>query len=193
MARPTDFDRDTVIQKAQEVFWTKGYNGTSMQDLVDATQLNRSSIYNSFGSKHDLFQETLKDYAKDFDKVMAAIRAEDLNGYDTIEQLYLFLLAQIQMDSCNKGCMLINCKTELANEDEKLGRFLDKNLNQVAISFKDLVTQGQADGSINKGLNPEQTAYYLTSVFHGMRITGLYNKDRKILKGIIKNAMITLT
>ena len=76
MARPTDFDRNTVIQKAQEVFWTKGYNGTSMQDLVDATQLNRSSIYNSFGSKHDLFQETLKDYAKDFDKVMKAIKAQ---------------------------------------------------------------------------------------------------------------------
>ena len=193
MARPTDFDRATVLQKAQEVFWSKGFNGTSMQDLVDATQLNRSSIYNTFGSKKELFQETLKDYAKGFDQMTDSIKQEELNGFETIEQVFLFLLAQIQLDSANKGCMLINCRTELSNDQPKIGKFLDKNLQQVALLFQELVEQGQQDGSIKKGLDPEQTGFYLTSVFHGMRITGLYNKDRKILKGIIKNALITLT
>ena len=64
MAKPESFDRVDIIEKVTKVFWTKGYNGTSMQDIVDATGLNRSSIYNSFGDKHSLYLDTLKHYKK---------------------------------------------------------------------------------------------------------------------------------
>ena len=65
------FDRDETIAKVTSLFWEKGYHATSMQDLVDVTGLNRSSIYNSFGDKYNLFIESLKHYKK-----------EQINGLD---------------------------------------------------------------------------------------------------------------
>ena len=65
MARTEVFNREDVLQRAKNIFWLKGYNGTSMQDLVDATGLNRSSIYNSFGSKMELYEKTLLKYQEE--------------------------------------------------------------------------------------------------------------------------------
>ena len=65
MPRTEDFNREEVLGKAKGHLWLKGFNGTSMQDLVDVTGLNRSSIYNSFGSKMELYLQSLKKYQGD--------------------------------------------------------------------------------------------------------------------------------
>ena len=65
MARNVEFDRELAVSKAKDVFWEKGYNCTSMQDLVDAMQINRSSLYNTIGDKQQLFLECIDSYAKD--------------------------------------------------------------------------------------------------------------------------------
>jgi len=61
MARTKDFDEDKVLQKAMNLFWHKGYNGTSMQDLVDGLGISRSSMYDTFGDKHTLFIRALEN------------------------------------------------------------------------------------------------------------------------------------
>ena len=68
MPRVEIFNRDEVLEKAVRLFHNKGYNATSMQDLVDATGLNRSSIYNSFGSKKELYQQSLRAYKEQANK-----------------------------------------------------------------------------------------------------------------------------
>ena len=64
MARTKDFDEDEVLTKAMNLFWLNGYNGTSMQDLVDGLGISRSSLYDTFGDKRSLFLKTLENYKK---------------------------------------------------------------------------------------------------------------------------------
>ena len=98
MPRSEDFDRSQVLQNAKEVFWVKGYNGTSMQDLVDATGLNRSSIYNSFGNKMELFQQTLKQYQDESAQLFDNACAQNKNAIETIGLTFLYSLKNIKED-----------------------------------------------------------------------------------------------
>ena len=70
MARTKDFDEDEVLDKAMYLFWNQGYNGTSMQDLVDGLGISRSSLYDTFGDKHSLFIKTLENYKKNASSVI---------------------------------------------------------------------------------------------------------------------------
>ncbi|MEK9754967.1 MAG: helix-turn-helix domain-containing protein, partial [Rhodospirillaceae bacterium] len=72
MARPREFNREQVLERAMQVFWSKGYAATSMRDLTEAMGLSKSSLYDTFGSKHDLFLESIDFYR---DNVTVQVRS----------------------------------------------------------------------------------------------------------------------
>ncbi|MDC8005327.1 TetR/AcrR family transcriptional regulator [Aureisphaera galaxeae] len=192
MPRSEDFNRDEVLDKAKQVFWMKGYNGTSMQDLVDATGLNRSSIYNSFGNKMELYQQSLKKYQDESGCLFNRVKEKNRNAMESVGLAFLYVLDEMVHDKENKGCMLINCFTEMGNQDEALLGLLEANQEKMHGVFEDLVKQGQEDGSIRTDESSDALAHYLVSAFQGFRITGLGVRDPKILKGIIQNILKTI-
>ena len=107
MPRVEDFNRADVIEKAKEVFWKKGYEATSMQDLVDAMGLNRSSIYNSFGGKMELYRESIRTYQKETNAYLRdALVAGD--PMEALESLFENAIQSIVLDKDNKGCFNMN-------------------------------------------------------------------------------------
>ena len=192
MPREAVFDKDEVIAKAKDVFWLKGFNATSMQDLVDVTGLNRSSIYNSFGSKMNLFQLTLKKYEKEGSGFFEVLIHSKLNGLQTISAVFENTLDLMIGDYERKGCMMINCSTEMGNQDLQLNNITAKNQKLLVGYFDEMVKKGQLDGSISTEQKSDELASYLTSAFQGFRITGMNTKNRKILVSIIENVLTTL-
>jgi TetR/AcrR family transcriptional regulator, transcriptional repressor for nem operon len=192
MPRTEVFHRGEVLDKAKNIFWLKGYNGTSMQDLVDATGLNRSSIYNSFGSKMELYLQSLKKYQVDIGELFDKAGKRNQNAIETICLVFLYVLEDILEDTEEKGCMLINCNTEMGNQDTQLRGLLKANQERLVGIFQDLVTQGQLDGSIRSDEKSELLAYYLVNAFQGFRISGMNTKDTVILKSIIQNILKTI-
>ena len=193
MPRTEDFNRAEVLDKAKNTFWLKGYNGTSMQDLVDATGLNRSSLYNSFGSKMELFEEALKQYQQDSGQIFDRARKQNRSAIETIGLIFLYVMDEIKNDPQQKGCMVINCATELGNQDLQLKGLLDANQNKMVAIFEELVINGQQDGSIRRDESSKKLAHYLVSSFQGFRITGMNTTDPVILKSIIQNILKTIT
>jgi len=192
MSRTEDFIREEVLDKAQQVFWLKGFNGTSMQDLVDATGLNRSSIYNSFGSKMELYRQTLKKYQGENADIIDKAKGQERNAIETIGLLFLYMMEDIKRDAESKGCMIINCYTEMANQDEQLRGLLEANQERLIEVFNELVTRGQVDGSIRQDEKSSSLAHYLVSAYQGFRITGMTTQDPIILKSIIQNILKTI-
>ena len=192
MPRTEVFDREEVLEKAKNIFWFKGYNGTSMQDLVDATGLNRSSIYNSFGNKMELYLQTLKKYQGDISDLFDKANKQERNAIETIGLIFLYVLEDILEDTEEKGCMLINCRTEMGNQDNQLHELLEADQERLLGIFQNLVSQGQAEGSILTGEKSELLAYYLVNAFQGFRISGMNIKDTVILKSIIQNILKTI-
>ena len=192
MPRTEDFNRDQVLDKAQDVFWKKGFNGTSMQDLVDSTGLNRSSIYNSFGSKMELYQLTLKRYQNESKGLFEKAKERSDNPLETIGRVFVFLVQDILKDTEGKGCMLINCGTEMGNQNVQLEQWLDGNRESMLDAFKELVEEGQKKGLIRRDKDSEDLGHYLISSFQGLRVSGMQVKDKNVLKGIITNTLSIL-
>ncbi|WP_435577461.1 TetR/AcrR family transcriptional regulator [Gilvibacter sp.] len=192
MPRTEVFDRADVIQKVQAVFWSKGYNGTSMQDLVDATGLNRSSIYNSFGSKHELFMLSLKTYHK-----------QNLDGIDQMIEQYESPLKVLKdlfekgvsgaCDSENKGCMLVNCTTELANQQADVQHWLTGSNAKMRLRFRNLLEAAQEAGELKADADTDLLAHYLLMSLQGLRVNGLTNQDPQLLNQLVKQIFKNIT
>jgi TetR/AcrR family transcriptional regulator, transcriptional repressor for nem operon len=193
MSRTEVFNRGEVLDRAKNIFWLKGYNGTSMQDLVDETGLNRSSIYNSFGSKMELYLQTLKKYQSDIDELFDRANKQNRNAIETIGLMFLYVLEEVLEDTETKGCMLINCQTEMGNQDAYLNGLFEAYHERLSAMFQKLVTRGQAEGYIRSDEKSELLAYYLVNALYGFKITGMNTKDAVILKSIIQNILKTIT
>jgi TetR/AcrR family transcriptional repressor of nem operon len=192
MPRTEEFNREMTLQKAMNVFWEKGYNGTSMQDLVDVTGLNRSSIYNSFGSKMELYQQTLKAYQKENGGVLQKALVKATNPLEAIRFIFEGYLPEILGDSKEKGCFSMNCKAEMGNQNEDIRKWLLATQDQMLALFEDLVKDGQEQREINIKEDATSYAYFIFNAFQGFRMTGILVKDRKVLQKIIDQTVMLL-
>lgn len=191
MPKSVLFDRDEVIRKVTDLFWEKGYNATSMQDLVDVTGLNRSSIYNTFGDKFQLFSESLKFYKDYQNNLIDSARTKSNSPKAAIEMLFNGVWEEMN-NTPEKGCYLSNCATELGNIDPRIFDFLSKNKVAVVKSFKSLIEDAQNLEEIDKNKNPETLAHYLFSSLQGLRITSMIDRDKNHIKGISNQILQSL-
>ncbi len=192
MPKVETFNRDLVVATATEVFHDKGYNATSMQDLVDATGLNRSSIYNSFGCKLDLFIDCLEAYQNKYQKRTSNVLLDAKNPIVAIEFLFQMHMKEMIYDNDDRGCMITNCKSEMANHENRITTFLSQNQKNTLDFLEDLVSRGQIENFINTNKSAEEYAMYLFSSLQGFRMTGILVQNKKHLKGIIKTILQTL-
>ncbi|MDO5971069.1 TetR/AcrR family transcriptional regulator [Flavivirga aquimarina] len=192
MPKVETFDKELVLKKATYVFHNKGFNATSMQDLVDATALNRSSIYNSFGSKLDLFLECLKSYENIYTiKICETLHKAD-NSLHAIELLFEFYINEIINDKDGKGCLVVNCASEMANQEQSLTNFLCSNQDSFIELLEGLVLKGQEESTINLKRTSKEYAFYLLSSIRGLRTTGILISNKKDLQTIAKTIIQTL-
>ncbi len=192
MPKVETFDKQLVINKATDIFHLKGYNATSMQDLVDATGLNRSSIYNSFESKHNLFLECLSAYQNKYRIKMSDILLKAANPLEAIEYLFNLYFNEATIEKDNRGCFIINCKSEMANKDKAITTFLTKNTNQMISLLEDLVLKGQQQNLVNTNKNYKDYAIYLYAAISGFRSTSIIVSNRVKLQAIIDSTLQTL-
>ena len=146
MARTKEFDTDEVLSKAINLFWDKGYNGCSMQDVVDGLGLSRSSIYETFGDKRQLFLEALKKYQYEGLKALE----EDINTTSDIRQsltkVFESVIPQSQDSPLQKGCFMVNSAVELACQDPEIAEIVRVNRLEVEDILCKAIEKGQQSG-----------------------------------------------
>lgn len=187
MPKSVTFDRNQVIEDVMKLFWKKGYNGTSMQDLVDVTGLNRSSFYNSFGDKFSLFQEALKHYQLRQHEMINGFTSNASSPKDAVISLFRGISGDLNQSE-QKGCMITSCTTELAGQDDRIKGFLTENMEHVVALFSALIKRAQAQGEIDPEKDPATLALYLFSVLQGIRVTSILGaKLDKVVDEILTN------
>ncbi|WP_075342327.1 TetR/AcrR family transcriptional regulator [Tenacibaculum agarivorans] len=188
MPKTETFDKELVIQQVTEVFHSKSYSLTSMQDLVDATGLNRSSIYNTFGSKLDLYMLCLKSYQCQAQNEIQNILCSNEND------CYIKTLERIFYTNINdkKGCLINNCTTEMANQEDSINSFLKSNNQGMIALFQDIIEKGQERGSINTNKTAYEYAIYLVTTFQGFSLSNILINDQKDMQSIVKTILSVL-
>jgi len=171
VGRPREFDVDEALEAAMEAFWAKGYEATSLMDLVSATGLHKGSLYKAFGDKHSLFVQALKRYLQSMrsarDKSLAAAKSP-LDGIRAV----LHAMVDFLDDSPSPmGCMAINTLIELAPHDGEVKALMVDHIDRMRSSLRDAVSQAQAAGQIDKSRPPELVTALLLTMLAGVGTT----------------------
>ena len=127
MARPREFDPDEVLERATRVFWAKGFENASLDDLCEATGLNRSSLYSAFGDKRKLYLSALARY-EDGSAARITAALEDRPIRDGLKAFLASLIDSIVAGPGRRGCFIGNCATEMARLDRGAAARVRKDL-----------------------------------------------------------------
>ncbi len=162
MSRPRAFDPDCVLDAARGVFETHGYEAASVQDLVDATGLSRSSLYAAFGDKHGLYLAALDRYSCAGGDALAQTVAAAAAPLDGI-RAYLALVAE------GGGCFLVNAAAERAATDPDTAGRAAEAWNRLHAAFADALRAAQADGALAPERDADALAATLGATVYGLR------------------------
>jgi len=117
--RPRQFDEDEVLEKLMNLFWDRGFEAASLNDMVEAAGLNKSSLYNTFGSKEQVFACALDRYM-DFRRSMMSSTLDGSRGFDELAVFFDVQRAEVSAESGFMGCFAVNAQTELGLRDPKV-------------------------------------------------------------------------
>jgi TetR/AcrR family transcriptional regulator, transcriptional repressor for nem operon len=192
MARTKDFDESEVLEKAIKLFWQKGYNGTSMQDLVDGLGISRSSIYDTFGDKHQLYLRALCAYRQDAIAARDRILNASVPAKAAIRQLMNITIDQMIRDKQHKGCFLVNSAIENAHHDKETSAIICENDQQVENAFCEVIKRGQTNGEIASKQDPRALARFLFNNIVGIQVTAKSATDKAAFDDVVGLTMSVL-
>jgi TetR/AcrR family transcriptional repressor of nem operon len=192
MARTKDFDEGAVLEKAIKLFWQKGYNGTSMQDLVDGLGISRSSIYDTFGDKHQLYLKALCTYRQNAIAVRDRILNAAVPAKAAIRQLMDLTIDQMTRDKQHKGCFLVNSAVENAPHDKETSAIVCQNDRDLEAAFCEVIKRGQASGEISSKQDPGALARFVFNNIVGIQVTAKSAVDKAAFYDIVNLTMSVL-
>ncbi|MBD3008897.1 TetR/AcrR family transcriptional regulator [Streptomyces sp. 5-10] len=197
MARPRMFDEERALDAAMHTFWEKGYEATSTQDLCEATGLGRSSIYNTFKSKHDLFQRALAHYIDTMTTAQLAVLEDTRHSaVERIRALFAMVIdgeTEHRAGGRSLGCLTVNTTVELAARDSQAAGMLERDTARRLTVLRAVIEEGRRDGSITSRRDAGALARFINAAIGGMRISSQGGADRTTLESIAEVSLDALT
>lgn len=185
MGRPKEFDRDQVVGRALDVFWSGGYGATSLDDLTAAMGLGRGSLYNEFGDKHTLFLEALDRYRADRVMTLRAILGSTPSARQGVERALRATVDVLWTDERRRGCLMVNSIAELAAVDPAVRERARDSFGLTAQAFREILERGKAAGEIGTDLDPLATSSFLASAVYTLRLLAKVS-DRSVANHVVE-------
>jgi TetR/AcrR family transcriptional repressor of nem operon len=187
------FDVPQTLNKAMHVFWSRGYEATSVQDLIDEMGINRGSMYSTFGDKRSLFIAALRMYDTEFRKAQLAAIEQRHPGRAGIQALFDGWIDTLANDPGHGGCFLTNTALELAAHDPEIGAMVAESQEDIENFFSRQIRCGQAHGEIPGDRNPAELARTLLAMLLGLLVLGRSRLDAALWRSIVGGAMAALS
>ncbi len=191
MGRPREFDREAVLDRALEVFWERGYEATSVQNLVDGMGINRGSLYDTFGDKHTLFLAALDRY----DQVWVTRVVDALAEPGPVRARVRGVFEEASCEAARaerRGCFATNSAVELAPRDSCVAERFAGTLTRVETAFRRALLEAQRGGEIAADSDAPALARVLTSGLLGVRVMARAGADPDPLRDAVRVTVATL-
>jgi TetR/AcrR family transcriptional repressor of nem operon len=189
MVRARTFDPSTALKQAVELFASKGYSETSMEDIVKATGVSRYGIYGTFGSKRELFEQALDRYADSMGKQAFLRLLEPDASLEHIRRIFQERVEDMCCQEENKGCLFIHTAMELAPQDDDLRDVLQKFMSRMGKLFAVGLDSAKERGEVRADLDVKAAGELLTSTMFGLAVLGRSGFQRKTLDEIVNNTL----
>lgn len=191
IGRPRQFDSDKALNQATERFWQQGFAATSLQDLLECMHLSKSSLYQSFGNKEQLFVRCLDQYRQHIGDTLAErLRLAD-SGLGFIRELLDMVIAEAGRDS-RKGCLLVNTANEVAGRERAIAVAVNRGFFTIKSILRQALDRAREDGELAVDADIEQLSDFLVTGISGLRTMVRAGVDKGKLNTVAAMLMNTL-
>jgi AcrR family transcriptional regulator len=190
--RPREFDRDAALAKARDAFWTRGYEGVSIADLVKTLGLASARIYAAFGSKEALFREAVALYDGGEGGFATRALAQESTAWAAIERILIEAIETYTREHRPRGCMVVSAATNCASENEGVQEWLADFRRQRTASLVDRLEKAVADGELSEQMDARSLGDYFATVLHGLSVQARDGVPKERLMTTVPMAMSAL-
>ncbi|WP_329058056.1 TetR/AcrR family transcriptional regulator [Amycolatopsis sp. NBC_01480] len=179
--RPREFDKGKALERALELFWSRGYGATSIQDLVDALAVERGSLYGTFGDKRRFYLEAVRLYWEVYERRLTVT----LDTAPLLPALREILTHPARLDELisdvgmPNGCLVGNTTAELVPHDSEATEIVVRSYRRFTDIVTDALRRAQAAGEVTESASPEAQAQLLLYVVQGLSLVSRAGLDRK--------------
>ncbi|MEU1401859.1 TetR/AcrR family transcriptional regulator [Streptomyces sp. NPDC005728] len=193
MARTKEFDPDAALQSALELFWRRGYEATSMADLVEHLGIGRASLYATFGNKHDLYLKAFDRYEQaGLTRIVRELSQPGpaLPAVRAVVRRYADEATQEELR--RSGCLVTNTAAELAPHDPASARRVERNWDHLETVLHTTLVRAQAQGELPPDRDPLALARTLLVLMQGLRVVGKASADPARVRDAAEQALALL-
>ncbi|GAA4920780.1 TetR/AcrR family transcriptional regulator [Streptomyces coeruleoprunus] len=193
MARTKEFDPDAALQKALELFWRRGYEATSMADLVEHLGIGRASLYATFGNKHELYLKALDRYGAGQNPLLLDELSRPGPALPAVRAVVLRFAAEAAAGPGRlRGCLVTNAAAELAPHDRAVARRVELNWQHLETLLHAALARARTQGELPEGRDPRTLARMLLVLLQGVRVVGKASDDPALVRDAAEQALALL-
>lgn len=189
MARPREFNPTDALEKAMSVFWSQGYEAASINDLSDAMGISKSSLYDTFGSKHELLLRAIELYLQTRFVPSLTVLEQEGSARDAIAARFGQLVDHLVSADGRRGCLVVRCTLELAQHDQDVARRVGAAMKRMEDAYAATISRGQASGEIEPEKDARALARLLVACINGLIVMGTANTNKRTLNDVASAAM----
>ena len=179
MARPIQYDPKEVLDKAMHIFWEKGYEQTSIQDIVAVTGLKPGSLYNLYGNKEGLFKAVLDLYATEALRVAKEVLFDGDDGVKNIKKFLDEVVLPSIINEKTNGCLMVKTLLIVSHKDNNIQLYITKVFQEVEKYIVEVLQTAKDKGDVS--VNPEDFAKFIIITMYGAHVYYKTSKDEKAL------------
>ncbi len=182
MARPVEFEYEEVLQNAMEQFWKEGFEASSVQKLLDATVINRGTLYNSFGDKDTFFKSCVARYNNQLGAIIeSTLGDKNLKADKAIAAFFDKAVISVPAKQRTLGCLLVNtvCESIVWNAD--IQKLLRESLNTLRKALLARTKEMEKSRTLAKGVKADMAADILMTLYSGLNVSARAGKAPKVL------------
>ena len=192
MPRPKEFNPDDAIEKAMQVFWHKGYEATSMEDLLTAMNLNRGSLYDTFGDKRQLFLKVIDRYCHGFLGEKFSLLDQPGLALPALRRFINGMIEGALADPQRRGCLIANTVMELSPHEEEIAGTLRQVLKMAEDTFFRVLARAKQQGELSNNKDPRTLARFLTTMMQGAIVMIKAGTPANVVKQTAETALSIL-
>jgi len=186
------FDPESALDKAMELFWEKGYAATSLNELLATMKIGRKSLYDTFGNKRALYIKALDRYSQTVvSEIHRALNNPERSALANVRTV----MRNIAAENCkpmSSGCLLGVSMAQFRTDDTEMAAVLRKHVQRVERAYYKAFAKAQADGELKPTTNVQNLARLFMSAHQGLTLIGRVTETQALPRGIADGALATL-
>lgn len=191
MPRVKEFEPDVALQRALELFWERGYEATSMADLVEHLGIGRASLYATFGSKHELYLKALERYTQTRDPDVVEMLSHPGPVVPAIRRLIETYVEQAVGAGAHRGCMVVNAAVE-TSADPAVARLVGHSWRAIEVALTTALTRARTQGELAAETDPQALAAFVLVLLQGIKVVGQGDPDPGRIRAAADHALSML-